>query len=250
MALGKHKQSLSLKRVACALIALVVVTSIIIIYNRLFLITHYELIVDSLLTNETQIAIEQHLQHSNWRRNPHELTKTLSDRFACIKKVSTQILPPSLLRITIEAEQPTLAVNNRYVITHSGKVIPDHSFLRHRVIMLPHIRMRTLSPDAPLLSNELKICLAHLTPQLLTSYAITIESETTIWLNDMNTPIDILTSVASMPDHTMIAQCNRVVQSLTPEEESPTTDTAERWIADIRFNKQIIVSKKGGHNHG
>lgn len=246
MALGITKKKISLQQTVRIFALLIIITTIAALYHRMLLVTQCSFTLDPLLTNEMHFAIQSFVEKNSWRSDPHALTQKLSDAFPCIKTVATHVMPPSLLHITVIAETPALAVNNSHIITQNGKIVPDNCFLRHRIISLPVIRMRHLPTDTPLLSHELRICLAHLTPTMLTSYAITIENETSILLHDMYAPTDILCCAANMPDQTILAQCKHIVQSLASQETSQQITHRNRWIADIRFHKQIIVSQKGG----
>lgn len=148
--------------------------------------------------------------------------------------------------IECEISFPLACINEDSVLTESGTVLAKQFFNPLYIKGLPIIFVA----DVRALTDTAKKWLLQWVPQLHNRYKISFIHEYEIYLNDKkNNFLSVLCAVNSHFDQVTndrIALMHKKIQ-----EKIGDTSKPKHWIADIRFEKQIILGgAKGGKGYG
>ncbi|MCX5922797.1 MAG: hypothetical protein NTX86_05740 [Candidatus Dependentiae bacterium] len=202
--------------------------------------------VDPLIAQETQESIAAFAT-----TQPHtpasEFIELLVKNFPSIKSVEYSYDASGLLCYTVESALPLFSINNDYVLTDKGALVPKKDFVSHLVQSLHNI---TLSSDV--ISDAFTACIQSLPQSFFESYDV-------VWLNDYEVVLydkaqpgfSICFNTQVVPELSMIERCNAIKNDLASAGlfEKKVHAAAQKWVADIRFKNQIIVSANVGGRH-
>ncbi len=183
---------------------------------------------------------------------PDDICEHLCKEFPYIEKAEVHFIAPGVMCTDIRAQQPILAVNKTHVVVQSGALLPINLFYMYRTQFLPRVEVNNLASQ-----NGYQIAfLTRAAPQLsllCKRYYIQWQDECTILLRDKaQENFSIVCSADTLPNDHVLACCAMIEDEYKNAQQGTGRKAAPKaLIADVRFDKQIIVSStQGGTAHG
>jgi hypothetical protein len=209
---------------------------------QLFSIHRYATSLDPLLSPETHTALITHIEKIPIKADvtkKQRVQKILSE-FPYVESVVLTLIAPGILHYEIAAAQPLIVLNNEYVLTNTARVFPMHIFSSHSVKLLPTMQVKKLENMSESELHAL-VDVAHNIRSLLAwHYTITCLDQFRFHFIDKKDPsFSILADAHSIPTRELLQRCMRCKQKIT-QEPSKHKKVPTRWVADVRFNNQII----------
>ncbi len=176
--------------------------------------------------------------------NPRTIVATIS-AFACVKSVSVQCCASHTAQISVEANGPIVRINGSHVLTEAKTIIPENSYALYVLNALPSLSMATALPDqcSDQMMSTVKSCVKD---RIFERYTLSWVNEHELYFRDINDPsFSLLCDVVSLPTHTALLSYEQVKNSIKRRKAAPS-----HWVADLRFDDQIIVSRDQGGGYG
>ncbi|OQA36290.1 MAG: hypothetical protein BWY54_00100 [Candidatus Dependentiae bacterium ADurb.Bin331] len=182
----------------------------------------------------TARSAHQKIQHEPWYFS-------LKRQFPFINEIICSRYKPHQLYVNIHIDLPYFLVNDERVLTRRG-CIASCSFFEKQYLTLPGINI--IQPKQELDHRCLQ-WLQRVPQKMFQLYEITIENRTSILVSDrMKTCMTIKMDSNQLLDQAIINRCIKMQAQLTEQKKFKKTSPAA-WIADVRFNKQIVIYQKG-----
>ncbi|MEX0672121.1 MAG: hypothetical protein WD068_02085 [Candidatus Babeliales bacterium] len=185
-------------------------------------------------------ALDEHqLNHKKFPTSAH-----LMQQCPAIQDVSMHQVLPDEIDVTITSYKPHVCLNEIYVVTKDGKIFNASLFKDAQA--LPCMQTKNSNSD---ISAYCKDFLMKLPNDILEECNIEWESGTKIILRDKKQPFFAIVCKASTAINELQYElCKNIKKGL--EQRGDLGDKPiTQWNADIRFDKQIILSKDRGHRY-
>lgn len=170
----------------------------------------------------------------------HELLRLFPE----IEQIDIRSLPYNLAEIAVSASDPIVNINNSHVLTEKQSIIPASYYAQYVLDRLPRIHASELLAES--VSNEVMAAIKRsIKEHIFDRFSVTIESDQLWQLQDKSDPLMTIACNAScLPIGAM-----RDVYSQLKKLVKKKSITKTAWMADVRFNQQIVLSRyKGGRN--
>ncbi len=171
---------------------------------------------------------------------------TLAEKFPSLKKVSCTKDGAKVVHIQCQSVQPFFCLNDTHVLADADRVLEKECFSPESLSSLPIIEVVAVSQGMPVLSSQAKEGMHHISRELFDRYQMTWIDDTQIWLREKNSPsFSLVFHTNSLPDEKIMSECEKIKK----EFESSgliSPQGKKRWVADIRFANQIILSADTG----
>lgn len=216
---------------------------IILTISYLFGVKRYELRVDNRIVPElnTQLAVHVKSLPLGIRVWPERKAQEIQKQFPWIKSVSFFRVPTQTMRVAVTIDEPVMKVNEA-VLTQS-QVFPASTFMQSDIAGLP-----ALNVHFPSMADRAEIPAAFIphaqtfATDLFAPYTITWIDEYTARLSDKEQPrFAIQFNAQKIPDEKMFAYCGMIKNLLQERGSFEGRKKQTRWIADIRFERQVIL---------
>jgi hypothetical protein len=172
---------------------------------------------------------------------------------SCVKEACPAVasctftrLPTQTLHVAVTSENPFLALNQAWILTQDKKIIPRRFFDLDAIQECPMIEVKNgVNPVE--LSSHFKDWIMSLDPSFFSTYQISWFDDYHIVLNHKKmSTVSLLCSVDVSFNDLMINTCALVLKQC----EKRSGADKRKWIADVRFDKQVIVAAQGGRGYG
>ena len=180
----------------------------------------------------------------------------LKDKFLIIQDVDLVKSASGILHVGIKVMAPKFVINRGHVLSTDGVLFDKSLFSISAVAGCPAIGLKGLdfvatgSKVADQFPKSCNAMLHRLPAGCFDIYDIVWERETKSWLFEKdNKKFAILFNDFRVPDKKLLAACAKLKNDL----ESKGCFSCKcigRWIADVRFKDQIVVSKDIGGGDG
>jgi hypothetical protein len=243
-------------------------------------IDSYSITITGNITEQVRESIAQHVQ-INWPEATQsfaQLCTETQEQFACIKDLDVALMPGKKAHVEISVHEPLYLVNNDQLVTHDGVLLAKNMYQPEAVQSLYQIFIAGVSPKSNLadsglsssglanlnlagaslalqssgpagfgpakLSASCKQSISQITPDFLDRYIFSWQSDNAAWLYGRNSGEDvaILFHPLSLPAEKILAHCDALKQDLASQKLGKNSKQSQRWVADVRFKDQIVVS--------
>ena len=213
------------------------------IITCVFGVRQYDLQVDDRIVHPLNARLLSDIQTlpCGLRVAPNISAQKILDQYPWIASISLRRMPNNVMRTQVTIEEPSVKVNTT-IITEHLRVLPESTFMPASIAQIP-----ALSVTFPNnVHNEIpSVFISHaktLTDERFHSYAITWIDEYQARLTDKEQPhFTILFNAYSIPDASMFAYCRSIKRQLEERGSFSGRYKGTRWVADVRFDRQIIV---------
>ena len=215
--------------------------------NAIFSMDSYQLSINPLLSSYSKKMVKEVVAH-NYNKPCHQLSEQLLKTCPAIKNVAVRRCADHTLKIDIDVYNPYLQLSDCGVLLENGAVVHAQHFTLNSLEKIPQVQLAE-HKDPFSLSKEFISWLHQLDSHVLTNFFISWHDDYQIYLQHKTARAQtILAGVNTPLDGEIIQVCQQIVDQKVNLEQGTARVT---WCADIRFDKQIIVSShKGGACHG
>ena len=172
-----------------------------------------------------------------------KFVSTIKERFPFIQSIQTRLVPPRIMKLTCDAKQPLCMVNQTLVLVPSGTLCPTTYFQESLGPTLPTIAI----DQSQLQTYNLAIMVSAvktLNDDIFAQYNVTLSSEGNIVFEDKNQPrLSLLCRLDHIPSQN-ICMYGNYLRDLLENRSAFKGKSKTHIVADLRFEKQIILSKK------
>lgn len=196
----------------------------------------YVLSFDGLLSLQTEQDIAAYIAQHLKQELPEELYRKLKAEFPVVRRVRIQRNVPQHLRIQIDGDRPRCRVNDDKVFTCGQLFLSKKFFNQDHLNLLKKITV--YSNDSVLTDDhELRHFITALDPELLDAYDVD-------WRNKMEIVMRLCAQDRSM----CLIRHNKIptLDELTRSAQLVREHYEGKSVADLRFNKQIVIHKGNG----
>lgn len=198
--------------------------------------------VDPLITHETEQAIIKtaHYLYNTKSEKPWHVQ--LKETYPIIKSISWKKTKSHSLLVNIKIDAPWLLANDNLVLTERGALVSRSLYAAHYT----QLSRVTIKSSANYLEPYCMSWLEQFPPSFFATHAITIENAGSIIVQDLAKKLfPIRLRAEQKIDESVIDQCCDAQKKLV-EQKKLKKIIPTAWLADIRFNKQIIVYQAKG----
>ena len=188
-----------------------------------------------------QVALFEH----EGSYNPRTIISTITQQFSCVKSVSVHCRASHTAEIEITAHNPIVRINGTHVLTDAKTIISDNSYALYVVDALPSFSIAVALPDqcSDRMMSAVKQCIKD---RIFERYTLSWVNEHELYFRDVHDPsFSLLCDTASLPTYRTLLSYEQLKNSIKSR-KSPMN----RWVADLRFDDQIIVSGDQGGRYG
>ena len=188
-----------------------------------------------------QVALAQ----SDEVYNPQTIVDEISYYFESVKSVTLQQLPHHTAHITIEAYEPIVRINIDQLLLENQSIINAGHYAEYKCALLYQMSVGSPVPTqvCPEIMAAIKRCVYE---QLFDHYTFYITNESEWYLHDMKDPaFTLCCNALSLP----IGLLHGSYDLLKKQAKKKGVQKA-KWMADIRFHDQIILSMDKGGRYG
>lgn len=198
---------------------------------------------DSLLADQTSCALTSFIQTSTQHLASAQFSQDLFSQFPSITAYELEKNASGVLACSVEAATPVLSINHSWVLTDNGRLAPATDFSSGVTQPLRNITMPQFC-----VTDAFCSCVKNLSPQLFQAYTI-------VWLNDEEAMLydqaqpnfAIRFNALTLPQDSVLEQCAVIKSDLEARGVFGSgKKKPQRWIADIRFKNQIVISANAG----
>lgn len=206
--------------------------------------------IDPVLSDATKKEIQQFVQPLG-QVCAQNVCNQLQEQFLCIKSTSYQLLADNSVQLNIIAYDPCCIVNQSHVLLDNDCIVSKDFFAEVITQNLSCVYMDSEEIANYEQTKLLSAFLQKITPEIIENYSIEWRDECMISLTDKQQKKFVIVCQADQaPDASMCIQCDQVKHELN-EKGVFSHRTKTNWIADVRFENQIIVrADKGGTGNG
>ena len=216
---------------------------VVLVISYLFGVKRYELRVDDRIVPELNAQLAAYIQSLplGIRVWPDRKAQEIQKQFSWIKSVSFFRIPTQTMHVTVAIDEPVIKVNEA-ILTQS-QVFPASTFTQTQIAALP-----TLTVNFPSITDRAEIPPAFIphaqtfATELFAPYAITWIDGYTARLTDKEQPQFVIQfNAQTIPDAKMFVHCASIKKMLLERGSFEGRKKQSRWIADIRFERQVIL---------
>jgi len=201
---------------------------------------------DPQLSPQTRAAIEKQvaLLECDGKYQPAVVMQELLRIFPDIKQVDIRSLPYNLAEITVHAPDPVARINNTQVLTQDCTIIPADFYACYTLNQLPHLQLS--SRISHTVSQELMAAVKKsIKERLFDHFMVCMKDEQEWYLQDKQDPnFTICCNASCLPLGAIRQACDQLKKTIKQQKGAKLA-----WLADVRFDHQIVLSRyKGGRN--
>lgn len=222
------------------------------IMGSIFGVQSYHLKIDDRIVPSLNAQLAAHIQTlpSGVRVAPDLSAQAIQKQFPWVKSVSLFRIPTKIMQVAVAVDEPQVKIN-AFIITDHLRVLPVSTFIPSALSALPSLQVTFLNAE----SNIPPAFIPHaqtFTDERFSPYTLTWIDEFQARLTDKEQPqFTILFNAHSIPDTAMFAHCSSIKKLLEERGSFAGRHKGTRWVADVRFERQVILfSEKGGITHG
>jgi hypothetical protein len=173
--------------------------------------------------------------------HPHSFAHSLYTQYSSIASLSIAFLPHYTAQVTINALRPVLRVNDTHVITETYSVLPADIYKQHYRETVSRIHIDDAKTVSAFTAARMCACLAHLPETVVQDYEIVWRDETDVWLyHKHEKAIALRIHADCVIDQQEIMHGCQILHTVQ-ERDIRTKKKGILWVADMRFEKQIVA---------
>lgn len=200
---------------------------------------------DDILTNNKQEGITSfvNIVGHKFALKPAQLVACIREQFPFIKSINTHLVPPRVMKISFITTKPIARINDDMLVVPPKTICPTSWFQELHYISLPVIAIDELVLKNMCAENLVKI-LKTITSKVFDKYTVALKTTDELWLTDKVEPrLSLVCRTNKIPTD-KLCEYGAQVKSLLESKGCFASRRIKSWLADLRFEKQIILSKR------
>ncbi len=164
--------------------------------------------------------------------------------FPDIERIDIRSLPYNMAEISIVAPDPVIQINDSHVLTQNRAIISSDFYACYVLEHLPKVSVS--SEISKEVSKEVMAAIQRsIKERLFDHFMVSMQDEQEWYLQDKKDPsFTICCNASCLPIGTVREVCDQLKETV---KKNSTSKIA--WVADVRFDHQIVLSRyKGGRN--
>lgn len=211
----------------------------------LFCADSYSFVFDHSLSASARAAIQNTVAQSG-AISLDAIANLVAKTCPAAQAISVERCADKSLHVGVQVAEPVYCLAQDLVLLANNVVVAKECFEPAAVAPLPVIQFEA-AMGAQELSTAGKAWLLSLDKSILEAFTITWRDDYEIYVKERNGRTTLVCSVDTIVDEKMRHACSCIVQQKMAQGTAPK----KGYIADVRFEKQIILcSQKGGAVHG
>ena len=217
------------------------------LYRSVCAVQYVTYAFDQMISPELQrdIRVQVALFENEGSYNPRTIISTISEQFPCVKSISVHCRASNTAEIEITAHDPIVRINGSHILTDAKTIILDRSYALYVVDSLPSFSMASALPErcSDRMMGAVKRCIKD---RIFEQYTLSWVNEHELYFQDMHDPsFSLLCDAVSLPTHSTLISYEQLKNSIKNRKSA-----MNHWVADLRFDDQIIVSGDKGGRYG
>ncbi len=217
------------------------------LYRSICAVQYVTYAFDQILSCELQRDIREQvaLFENEGSYNPRTIISIICEQFPCVKSVAVHCQASNTATIEITAHDPIVRINGAHVLTDAKTIIPDRSYALYVVDSLPSFSMASALPErcSDRMMGAVRRCVED---RIFEQYTLSWVNEHELYFHDMRDPsFSLLCDAVSLPTHSTLISYEQLKDSIKNRKSAQN-----HWVADLRFDDQIIVSRDKGGRYG
>jgi hypothetical protein len=174
---------------------------------------------------------------------PAVLVLVIKKQFPFIQTVNTRLVPPGTMKLACMAEQPLCAINHNFLLLPTPCICSADYYCQEVWSSLPQI-----SVDQTLLATcepgILVSLMKKLNKDIFADYQISVSADSSLVFEDKAQPrLSMLCRIDDVPVETLCMH-GKNMRELLENRNAFNGKSNNQFVADLRFQKQIILTKK------
>jgi hypothetical protein len=220
--------------------------------HELFAVDEYICQFCPLASEATKEKINAYVAHHNeLKAMPlRHVAQTIVAEFPGLKTVDCTKLGEKKVQLSCVCQNPLVHVNNNWVLSERDVILEQDFFTPTALAGLPALSVGIDRDSTPVLSILGRKKIRELDQSLVRQYRITWVDDEQVWMREPESnAFSILFSAHALPDKKTMDQCLQIRKELEIK-GLITQQGKKRWVVDVRFANQIILSADTGGRNG
>jgi len=211
----------------------------------------YFLNTSSVLSQQAHLTIANFCEQIDVKKLPlQKIAYNIKERFPIIESVTIHQQPTKTLDIRCCVYTPLFNINHDMIVCASGILEPSHSFKTELITTLPALKIDACEITENRLHTVCYDCLASCPSTLFDVYDLTWKNEAEIVLTDKKQGrFSILSDINTINDQKKFNLYAHLKHDIMNRNDF-ALNKGKQWVADIRFDNQIIIFSRGGRGYG
>lgn len=212
----------------------------------LFAVTHLSIAIDPTIARPLAQSIDAYTRKHFSIHDPLGSVVIIRRNFPIIERITSRKNFDGSLGIVIDSAWVKALVNNNFVVNADGNVLKANLIDEAVLLQLPRIS----APSSVLITKEFAIFTKNLNADVLVQHAIDWHNMHEIYLTSLNSAdFKILVSYDNLVLPCLIQACKRLYLQFCSSEKIRSS-SKRIFIADLRFQGQIVTYLEGGNRDG
>ena len=174
---------------------------------------------------------------------PAKLVAFLRDQFPLVKAIRTRLVPPGIMELTFSIAKPICRINDGSVVVPPKTLCPtcwyqEPHFVSLPVLLCDEFVLKTIDP------LKLVWVINQIPHDAFEHYTVALKTDDELQLVDKTEPrLSLVCRVNKIPtEH--LCEYGATVKEVLASRGVFASRNNKQWLADLRFEKQIILSKR------
>lgn len=235
-----------LKKIKLFLFLIILVLSFFKIQNfcsNALISDYYSFSFDPILAKDLTNSIAKYSNQNLKNNSPEILFKAIKNEFPVVNSISILRNSYTSIKIKVDAEIPNYKINDDLILTSQFQLLETNCFSQSYIDSLESISVQFDKSNKPLnIELEFIKFISEFPKNLLTDFKINYNKKNEIFLTSKeDQQFLILTKYDKIPNSKIVEQCKRI-------KNEKNIQSNKKFIADLRFNDQVMVSIIQGGN--
>lgn len=206
---------------------------------------HFDIQYDKMLTDACKATITQFIESLDKRLalHPDILAAVIQEQFPFIRSVQSRLVPPGTMKLQCMTSAPLCILNKSLLLVPPQNVCQNSYYCTSIWENLPHIVL----DEALLKTYDPRILVKlvnNLSEDIFNQFNVIIAADNALILEDKMQPrFSVMCRIDKVPAATLCMHAKHM-KELLENRKAFSAKSNSLYVADLRFEKQIILSKK------
>lgn len=206
---------------------------------------NFDIQCDATLTDSAKAIITQFIENLDKRiaLHPAIFASIIKEQFPFIQAIQSRLVPPGTMKLNCTAYQPLCTINQVLLLVPPHTLCHTDYYCKSLVSELPNI----IIDESQLKTHDTKTLVSvvkTLNKDIFAQFQVAVSSDSTIVFEDKIQPRLSMICRADNVPATTLCMHGKYMKELLENRHAFTGKSNNHFIADLRFGKQIILSKK------
>ena len=210
------------------------------IYRLIFFARAVHVVCDDMIDQVYCAALQEQLTVS-MVNYPKTCAASIHAQYPFVDAITFSFLSDYTALVEICARRPILQINTTHIVMENYDIISADVYKIQYKAMLPRMQVTDVGALTASIAKKMCSCVDHVDDAILEQYDLQWHDETDVWLiKKTDTSVAFRIHADFVCTQQELAQGQQVLQ-LVREEREKTKKKKALWVADMRFEKQIVA---------